>query len=59
MFRLDYNMTTENVSENGPQPENQKPRYNVQLDQDGMNLWNIKLEAPTFDGQLDFQIFLN
>ena len=45
--------TIENVSENGPRPENGTPRYNVQPDQDGMNLRNIKLEAPTFDGQLN------
>ena len=33
--------------------------YNVQPYQDGMNLRNIKLEALTFDGQLDPQIFLD
>jgi len=25
----------------------------------GMNLWNIELEAPTFDGQFDPQLFLD
>ena len=33
-------------------------RYNVQLNHDGMNLRNIKLEAPIFDGHLDPQNFL-
>jgi len=30
-----------------------KITYNVQPDHDGMNLRNIKLEALTFDDQLD------
>ena len=51
--------TIENVSENGPRVENRTPRYIVQSDHDEMNLRKIKLEAPTFDGQLDPQIFLN
>ena len=51
--------TIENVSENGPRPENHTHRYNVQPDHDGMNLQNIKLEAPTFGAQLDPQIFLD
>ena len=49
--------TTENVSENTPRPENHTLRYSVQLDHDGMNLQNIKPEAPTFDGQFDPKIF--
>ena len=43
----------ENVSKNGPRPENCTSRNNVETDHDGMNLKNIKLEAPTFDDQLD------
>ena len=35
------------------------PRYNVPPNHDGMNLRNIKLEAPTFDGQLDPYFFLD
>ena len=31
--------------------------YNVQTDHDGLNLKNINPELPTFDGQLDPQIF--
>jgi len=42
--------TIENVSENGHRLENHTPRYNVQPDHDGMNLRNIKLDAPAFDG---------
>ena len=37
--------TIENVSENESRPKNCTPSYNVQPDQDGMNLRNIKLEA--------------
>ena len=51
--------TIKNVSENGFRHENRTLRYNAQSDYDGMNLWNIKLEASTFDGQLDPQIFLD
>ena len=51
--------TTENVSENGPRPENHTPRYNVQPDHNGMSLRNIKLEVSTFDNQLDSQNFLD
>jgi len=28
--------TTENISENGPRPENHTPKYNVQPDHDGI-----------------------
>ena len=51
--------TIENVNENGPRVENRTPSYIVQSDHDEMNLRKIKLEAPTFDGQLDPQFFLN
>ena len=51
--------TAENVSENGPGTENRTFKNNVQIDHDGMNLKNIKLEAPTFDGQLGSQVFLD
>ena len=40
-------------------PVNRTYRNNVQSDHDGMNLKNIKLEALTFDGQLDPQVFLD
>ena len=46
--------TTDNVSDNG----RRHPRNNDQNDFAGANLKNIKLEAPTFNGQLDPQIFL-
>jgi len=36
----------QNVSENGPRPENRTLRNNIQPDHDAMNLQNIKLEAP-------------
>ena len=51
--------TGENTSENGPRLKNRPSRNNVQIDHDGMNLKNIKLAAPTFDGQLDLQVFLD
>jgi len=51
--------TVENVSDNESWPENRTPRSNVQTDHDGMSLKDIKLEAPTFDGQLDLQVFLD
>jgi len=50
--------TTNNVSENGPRVGPHHPRNNDQNDFAGVNCKNIKLEAPTFDGQLDPQIFL-
>jgi len=51
--------TRENTSENGPRLENHTFRNTVQTDHDGTNLKNIKLETPTFDGQLDLQVFLD
>ena len=51
--------TTEDVSDNESRPENNTPRRAVQLDNDETNLKQIKLEAPTFDGQLDPQVFLD
>ena len=51
--------TDENTSENGSCHENRTFRNNVQTDHDGTNLKNIKLETPTFDGQLDLQVFLD
>jgi len=51
--------TRENTNENGPRLENHTSRNNVQTDHDGMSLKNIKLEAFTFDDQLDSQVFLN
>jgi len=42
--------TTKNVCENKPRSENRTLKYNVQPDHDGMNLWNVKLETPTFHG---------
>ena len=61
MERLDRieRETIENVSENGPRPENHTPMHNVQPDHDVMNLQNIKLKAPAFHGQLNSQIFLD
>jgi len=61
MERLDRleRETTENVSENGPRPNNHTPRHNVQPDHDGMNSRNIKLEASTFDCTLDSHNFLD
>jgi len=50
--------TTDNVSNNGLHAGPHHPRNNVQNDFVGANFKNIKLEAPTFDGQLDPQIFL-
>jgi len=51
--------TTDNVSDNGPRPEPHQPRINNQNNFAREKFKNIKLEAPTFDGQLDPQIFLN
>ena len=51
--------TTKNVCENKSRSENRTLRRNVQPDHDGMNLRNIKLEAPAFDGQLDPQFSLD
>jgi len=48
--------TTNDISDNGPHPEPRQPRINDQNDFAGANFKNIKLEAPTFDGQLDPQI---
>ena len=45
--------TTNNVNDNGPHVEPRHPRNNDQNDFAGANFKNIKLEAPTFDGQLD------
>ena len=50
--------TINNISVNGPRLEPRQPRINDQNDFAGANFKNIKLEAPTFDGQLDPQIFL-
>jgi len=49
--------TTDNISDNGPRPEPHQPRINDQNHFAGANFKNIKLEAPTFNGQLDPQIF--
>ena len=51
--------TIDNISDNGPCLEPRQPRINDQNDFAGANFKNIKLEAPTFDGQLDPQIFLD
>ena len=51
--------TTDNVSDNGPCAGPYHHRNNDQNDFVGANFKNIKLEAPTFDGQLDPQIFLD
>ena len=51
--------TIEDVSDNESWPENNTPRRAVQPDNDEINLKHIKLEAPTFDGQLDPQVFLD
>jgi len=51
--------TSKNVSENEPRPENHMSKNNVQTVHDGMNLKNIKLDALTFDGQLNPQVFLD
>ena len=45
--------TTDNVSDNGPRPEPHNLRNNDQNNFVGANFKNIKLEAPTFNGQLD------
>jgi len=45
--------TTDNVSDNGPHVGPRHPKNNDQNDFAGANFKNIKLEAPTFDGQLD------
>ena len=45
--------TTDNVSDNGPHAGPHHPKNNGQNDFTGANFKNIKLEAPTFDGQLD------
>jgi len=49
--------TTDNVSDNGSRTGPR--RNNNQIDFAGANFKNIKLEASTFNGQLDPQIFLN
>jgi len=46
-------LATENVSVNESRPQNNTPRRAIQPDNDETNLKHIKLEAPTFDGQLD------
>ena len=51
--------TTDNVSDNGPRPEPRNPKINDHNDFAGVNFKNIKLKAPTFDGQLNPQIFLD
>jgi len=51
--------TTDNVSDNGPHAGPRYPKNNDQNDFAGANFKNIKLKAPTFDGQLDPQIFLD
>ena len=51
--------TTDNVSDNAPRVGPCHPRNNDQNDFAGANFKNIKLEALTFDGQLDPQIFLD
>jgi len=47
----------DNVSENRPRSENRTARYNVQPNHDGINLQNIKVEAPIFDGHWIPKIF--
>ena len=51
--------STDNVSDNGLHAGPHHPRNNDQNDFARVNFKNIKLEAPTFDGQLDPQIFLD
>ena len=51
--------TTNNVSDNGPHVGPRHSRNNDQNDFAGANFKNIKLEAPTFDGLLDPQIFFD
>ena len=51
--------TTNNVSDNGLHAGPHHPRNNDQNDFARASFKNIKLEAPTFEGQLDPQIFLN
>ena len=51
--------TTDNVSDNRPRPEPRQPRINDQNDFAGANFKSKKLEAPTFNGQLDLQFFLD
>ena len=51
--------TTDNISDNGPRLKPRQPRINDQNDFAGANFKNIKLEVPTFDSQLDPQIFLD
>jgi len=51
--------TTDNVSDNKPHVGPRYPRNDDQNDFAGASFKNIKLEAPTFDGQLDPQIFLD
>jgi len=49
--------TIENVSDNKSRPENNTSRRAVQPNNDETNLKHIKVEAPTFDGQLNPDIF--
>jgi len=51
--------TTDNVSDNGLHAGPHHPRNNDQNDFARASFKNIKLEAPTFEGQLDLQIFLD
>jgi len=51
--------TTDNVSDNGPHVGPHHPKNNDQNNFAGANFKNIKLKAPTFDGQLVPQIFLD
>ena len=51
--------TTDNVSDNEPHVGPRHPKNNDQNDFARENLKNIKLKAPTFDGQLDSQIFFD
>jgi len=49
--------TIDSVSDNGPHVGPRYPKINDQNDFAGANFKNIKLEAPSFDGQLDPQSF--
>ena len=51
--------TTDNVSDNEPHTGPRHPRNDDQNDFPGANFKNIKLEALTFDSQLDPQTFLD
>jgi len=51
--------TTDNISDNGPHAGPRYPRNNNLNDFMGANFKNIKLEALTFDGELDPQLFLD